>query len=62
MVKEFVLVSIEEYDELNLNKDNSSPFKEDRFLNLDMSEAKDSEKSLCVGILLQFEVKIQLEE
>ena len=54
MVKQFVLVSVEEYDELNLSKDNSSLFKEDRFLNRDMSEAKDSEKSLCVGILLQF--------
>ena len=50
MVKEFILVSVEEYDELNLSKDNSSPFKEDRLLNRDMSEAKDSEKSLCTLI------------
>ena len=50
MVKEFVLISVEEYDELNLSKDNSSPFKDDRFLNRDMSEAKDSEKSLCTLI------------
>ena len=42
MGKEFVLVSVEEYDELNLSKDNSPPFKEDKFLNQDMSETKDS--------------------
>ena len=42
MVKEFVLVSAEEYDKLRQSKDSSHPFKEDSVLNRDVSEAKDS--------------------
>ena len=48
MVKEFVLVSIEEYDKLRLSKDNSHPFKEDSLLNRDVSEAKDSLKTFLL--------------
>ena len=48
MVKEFVLVSIEEYDKLRLSKDNSYPFKEDNLLNRDVSEAKDSLKTFLL--------------
>ena len=43
MVKEFVLVSVEEYDKLSLSKDDSPSFKEDSVLNRDVNEAKDSE-------------------
>ena len=50
MVKEFVSVSVEEYDKLNLSKDNSHPFKEDSLLNQDVSEAKDSEKVTSVSV------------
>ena len=50
MVKEFVLVSVEEYDKLRQSKNNSHPFKEDSLLNQDMSEAKDSEKVTSVSV------------
>ena len=50
MVKEFVLVSVEEYDKLRHSKDNSHPFKEDSLLNQDVSEAKDSEKVTSMSV------------
>ena len=50
MVKEFVLVSVEEYHKLRQSKDNSHPFKEGSFLNRDVSEAKDSEKVTSVSV------------
>ena len=50
MVKEFVLVSVEEYDKLSLSKDDSPPFKEDSVLNRDVNEAKDSENFTPVPV------------
>ena len=50
MVKEFVLVSVEEYDKLHQTQDNSHPFKEHSLLNRDMSEAKDSEKVTLMSV------------
>ena len=50
MVKEFVLVSVEEYDKLRQSKDNSHPFKEDSVLNRDVSEAKDSESVTSTSV------------
>ena len=50
MVKEFVLVSVEEYDKLSQSKDNSHPLKEDSVLNRDVSEAKDSENVTSMSV------------
>ena len=50
MVKEFVLVSVKEYEKLCQSKDNSHPFKEDSVLNQDVSEAKDSENVTSMSV------------
>ena len=50
MVKEFVLVTVEEYDKLCQSKDNSHPFKEDNLLNRDVSEGKDSDKVISMSV------------